>query len=62
MSNEEKELLKEKIKKAIQLSAQKLVASKRANGQSVVEQRWKDSGDQSLRLIFHKKSPNNVRL
>ena len=36
MSNEEKELLKEKIKKAIQLSAQKLVASKRANGQSVV--------------------------
>jgi hypothetical protein len=36
MSNEERELLKEKIKKAIQLSAQKLVASKRANGQSVV--------------------------
>ena len=36
MNDKEKELLNQKIKKAIQLSSQKLVASKRALGQSVV--------------------------
>ena len=36
MNDKEKELLNQKIKKAIQLSSQKLVASKRVLGQSVV--------------------------
>jgi hypothetical protein len=36
MSNKEKELLKEKIKKAIQLSSQKLIEKKKALGQSLV--------------------------
>lgn len=36
MKDNEKEQLIQKIKKAIQLSTQKLVASKRALGQSVV--------------------------
>ena len=36
MNDKEKELLNQKIKKAIQLSSQKLIASKRALGQGVV--------------------------
>lgn len=36
MNDKEKELLNQKIKKAIQLSSQKLIASKRALGQSVL--------------------------
>jgi hypothetical protein len=36
MRNKEKELLKEKIKKAIQLSSVKLVEKKKALGQSMV--------------------------
>jgi hypothetical protein len=36
MSNKEKDLLKEKIKKAIQLSSQKLIEKKKSLGQSLV--------------------------
>lgn len=36
MSNKEKDLLKEKIKKAIQLSFQKLIEKKKSLGQSLV--------------------------
>lgn len=36
MNDKEKDLLSQKIKKAIHLSSQKLVATKRALGQSVV--------------------------
>jgi hypothetical protein len=36
MSNKEKDLLKEKIKKAIKLSSQKLVEKKKALGQTLV--------------------------
>jgi hypothetical protein len=36
MSNKEKDLLKEKIKKAIKLSAKRLVEKKKALGQSLV--------------------------
>jgi hypothetical protein len=36
MSNKEKDLLKEKIKKAIKLSSQKLIEKKKSLGQSLV--------------------------
>ena len=36
MNDKEKDLLNQKIKKAIQLSSHKLIASKRALGQTVV--------------------------
>jgi hypothetical protein len=36
MSKKEKDILKEKIKEAIKISAQKLVESKRALGQNLV--------------------------
>jgi hypothetical protein len=36
MSNQEKERLKEKIKKAIKLSSQKLIAQKKSLGQKLV--------------------------
>jgi hypothetical protein len=36
MSNNEKEVLKEKIKKAIKISSQKLIAKKKALGQKLV--------------------------
>jgi hypothetical protein len=36
MNNKEKEILKEKIKKAIKLSSQRLVEQKRALGQKLV--------------------------
>ena len=36
MSNDEKEILKEKIKRAIKISSQKLIENKRALGQKLV--------------------------
>jgi hypothetical protein len=36
MSNNEKEELKEKIKRAIKISSQKLIENKRAHGQKLV--------------------------
>jgi hypothetical protein len=36
MSNKDKDILKEKIKKAIKISSQKLVANKKALGQKLV--------------------------
>jgi hypothetical protein len=36
MSNNEKEILKEKIKRAIKISSQKLIEKKRALGQQIV--------------------------
>jgi hypothetical protein len=36
MSNKEKEILKDRIKKAIQISSQKLIEKKRALGQKLV--------------------------
>ena len=36
MSNDEKEILKEKIKRAIKISSQKLIEKKRALGQKLV--------------------------
>jgi hypothetical protein len=36
MSNNEKEILKEKIKRAIKISAQKLIEQKKALGQKLV--------------------------
>jgi hypothetical protein len=52
MNDKEKELLNQKIKKAIQLSSQKLVASKRALGQSVVIS--KDGKIQEIKRIITK--------
>lgn len=36
MSNKEKEILKEKIKRALKISSQKLIEKKRALGQTLV--------------------------